>query len=473
MKNLLKYGLVVLVIIASTGLLWADDYKEIIRDTVIVPCENETIVVKCSDCCALDSLVQNNIYLHNTISPKESKDTACWYVKCLKHIKEYKSEYMVLVLLLAFVINIFLSYDKKKKHLIRWILLVAIVAVLSDSSWCYLVLMALLLLFISEDNKELIGQIGRVIATLQGKNFKTEPATQGDMDKNELEHKKILEAEIHKIQQALATQQPVEQPRGRKIVHKRVSLMESSGEYIQKSLDYTKKSEEKIIAKLCQVYPKFEDKRVVVVDGKRILLDGFIQSEHENIIVEVRYVHNMVSALKISGLQNLLEAKEYIQKETRLATSIRVFIITSTELLKQEVEEYYSAIMKNNIQSGSVYYSVYAFDELDKIQIKEPNITEDFKVFMNNVDWNELNTMEQLALYEAAHGELNERGIPFAVEPIPDSSDVKISYIDSPVALRLKDKDKKIFPRWLEGQYMNGEDGYSYLGFREAMEKND
>ena len=77
MKNLLKYGLVVLVLIASTGMLWADHYVEVVHDTIIVPCENETIVMEKSNCCEIDSLVQNNIYLHNTIGPKESKEKTC------------------------------------------------------------------------------------------------------------------------------------------------------------------------------------------------------------------------------------------------------------------------------------------------------------------------------------------------------------------------------------------------------------
>lgn len=35
-QNLLKYGLVVLVMIASTGLLWAGPYIEVIHDTCVV-----------------------------------------------------------------------------------------------------------------------------------------------------------------------------------------------------------------------------------------------------------------------------------------------------------------------------------------------------------------------------------------------------------------------------------------------------
>jgi len=172
-------------------------------------------------------------------------------------------------------------------------------------------------------------------------------------------------------------------------------------------------------------------------------------------------------------LEKLLEAKDYIQLTTRKSTSIRIIIVTSTADLKEDVEEYYSMIMKNNIHANSVYYSVYAFDELDKIRIKEPNETEDFKEFMDNVDWNELNTMEQLALYEAARGELTEKGVPFAVESIPGSDDVKISYIGSSMVLILKRNQRKHFQKWLEDTYMDGEDGYSYLGVKAEMEKED
>ena len=225
--------------------------------------------------------------------------------------------------------------------------------------------------------------------------------------------------------------------------------------------------------KLRHIYPRMEIERVVVMDGMRIYLDGFIQTERENIIIEVKYFRTKFNALKISGLEKLLDAKDYIQQTTRKSTSIRIIIVTSTVNLKEEVEEYYSMIMKNNIHANSVYYSVYAFDELDKIQIKEPNETEDFKVFMDNVDWNELNTMEQLALYEAARGELNEKGIPFAVEPISGSDDVKVSYIGSPIALILRKNQRKYFQKWLEDTYMKGEDGYTYLGVKAEMEKEE
>ena len=475
MKNLLKYGFVmVLAMIASTGLLWADDYKEIIRDTVIIPCENETIVVKCADCCDVDSLVQNNIYLHNTIGPKESKEKTCWYIKVLKHFKEYGKIYITLILLFLLIVNWRSKKEEKIKKLLKWIYIIAIIAVLSESSWCYLVLMALVLLYISGNDKELIDQIGNVIATLQGKNFKTEKATQADKAKNESEQRRSIEEELRRMQQALAEiPQSVEQPRRRKAAPQQKTFMESSGEYVQKSIDYANQSEGKVMEKLRHIYPRMEIERVVVMDGMRIYLDGFIQTERENIIIEVKYVRTKFNALKISGLEKLLDAKDYIQQTTRKSTSIRIIIVTSTVNLKEEVEEYYSMIMKNNIHANSVYYSVYAFDELDKIQIKEPNETEDFKVFMDNVDWNELNTMEQLALYEAARGELNEKGIPFAVEPISGSDDVKVSYIGSPIALILRKNQRKYFQKWLEDTYMKGEDGYTYLGVKAEMEKED
>lgn len=474
LKNLLKYGMVILAMIASTGLLWADHYVEVVHDTVIVPCENETIVVRCADCCEIDSLVQNNIYLHNTIGTKESKEKTCWYVKVLKHFKEYGKIYITFILLLLLVVNWRSNKEEKIKKLIKWIYIVAVIAVLSESSWCYLVLMALVLLYISGNDKDLIDQIGNVIATLQGKNFKTEKATQADKEKNESEQRRSIEEELRKMQQALAEiPQSVEQPRRRKAAPQQKTFMESSGEYVQKSIDYANQSEGKIMEKLRYIYPQMERERVVVVDGMRIYLDGFVQTERENIIIEVKYVRTKINALKISGLEKLLEAKDYIQQTTRKSTSIRIIIVTSTADLKEDVEEYYSMIMKNNIHANSVYYSVYAFDELDKIRIKEPNETEDFKVFMDNVDWNELNTMEQLALYEAARGELNEKGIPFAVESIPGSDDVKVSYIGSPTTLILKKNQSKSFQKWLEDTYMDGEDGYSYLGVKAEMEKED
>ena len=86
--------------------------------------------------------------------------------------------------------------------------------------------MALVLLYISGNDKELIDQIGNVIATLQGKNFKTEKATQADKAKNESEQRRSIEEELRRMQQALAEiPQSVEQPRRRKAAPQQKTFM--------------------------------------------------------------------------------------------------------------------------------------------------------------------------------------------------------------------------------------------------------
>lgn len=470
--NLLKYGLVlVLALFASIGLLWADGYVELVHDTTIIPCENETILVQCHECDNLDSLVQNNIYLHNTISPKESKDPTCWYVKLLKHIKEYKLEYMLLILLFAFVINIFLPYDKKKKNLIKWILLVAIIAALSNSSWCYLVLMALLLLLFSEGNESLIDQIGKMIGKLYGKSIDTDSLTNKQTDKKILKEVNMM---MGANGQSVIKDKPTSQNgTNSTTLQERMSRVKNLSEYLKENINNTRESEEKIFSMLQQRYSNIKINCAIDINGNREILDGLVQNDDENIIFEVLYTSVPVNIFTISKLESLKKVQRYIQMHTQKETPIYVYVVTNNEENKQKTISESDSYRRAHMDIGYIDYKIYSYDELVNIDKDSHGLTTSYEEFMKGVDWDELNLMEKIALFDAAHGELNEKGLPFAVKAIEGSEDVKLSYIDSPVALRLKEEDKKNFPKWLEDTYMNREDGYSYLGFLEAMEKDD
>lgn len=97
-----------------------------------------------------------------------------------------------------------------------------------------------------------------------------------------------------------------------------------------------------------------------------------------------------------------------------------------------------------------------------------------FDEFMAVVDWQELAIGEKQALYEAAHGKINEEGFPFKVMPSSTSNNVVIlEYIPGKVTIALSEAAVAYFPKWLEQNYMEGEDGYSYLACLEANEKDD
>jgi hypothetical protein len=438
---------------------------------VIVPCKNETILIQRQECDNIDSLVQNNIYLHNTISQKDSKDTTSWYVKFLKHIKEYKLEYMLLILLFAFVINIFLPYDKKKKNLIKWILLVAIVAALSNSSWCYLVLMALLLLIFSEDNESLMDQIGKMIGKLYGKGIDPVPATNSEKGKEILNEVQMMmgtaEKEIRKVKSK--SQDGTKSPS----LQERSSRVKNLSEYLKENINNTRDSEEKILNMLQQRYSKMKINCAIDINGNREILDGLVQNDDENIIFEVLYTSVPTNIYTIPKLESLRKVQRYIQMRTQKVTSIYVYIVTNNEENKQKSISESDSYRRAHIDIGYIDYKIYSYDELEKMEAESHGLTSSYEEFMKEVDWDELNLMEKVALFDAAHGELNEDGIPFAVKSIKGSKDVKLSYIDSPIALVLKEDDKKKFPKWLEKTYMQGEDGYSYLGFLEAMDKED
>ena len=92
---------------------------------------------------------------------------------------------------------------------------------------------------------------------------------------------------------------------------------------------------------------------------------------------------------------------------------------------------------------------------------------------MDAVNRDDLTTMEKIALFESAHGKINEKGIPFAVKEGKREGSIWLSYVGSDITLILDEKGCKEFPKWLEDTYMNSEDGESYLGFLSALERID
>lgn len=201
-----------------------------------------------------------------------------------------------------------------------------------------------------------------------------------------------------------------------------------------------------------------------------IEFDGVLEHQRYNIVFEIRYNQN--PELIDRTINRLIYEVMLYQRECGKIVEFHYICVVQNEEKRQKTSDYLRRIYHTTttkINNINIVFRVLLEDE-----IVSKNQTIDYKTFMDTVDWAELNIEERMALFEAAHGNLNENGIPFSVQSINgDSENVVLSYIDSDTSLILTEKGKKDFPHWLEQTYMNGENGYSYLGFHQATEHDD
>ena len=227
--------------------------------------------------------------------------------------------------------------------------------------------------------------------------------------------------------------------------------------------------EDKTIAWLQKEY-KHEIKKHVSLKGHRgIEFDGVLEHLRYDIVFEVRYNPNPMTMDTI--LRRLLsEVAEYRNARGR-EVELHCVIVTRDEDRKNQITSYLSHIYKGmtqNIHGITVKFIVIKEAELNR------RTTTDYRAFMDTVDWDELTIGEKQALYDAANGQVMNGGIPFDVQPYGnDEKSVLLSYINSDLSLLLTEQSWKLFPKWLEDTYMDGEDGNTYLGIQAAMEKDD
>lgn len=96
---------------------------------------------------------------------------------------------------------------------------------------------------------------------------------------------------------------------------------------------------------------------------------------------------------------------------------------------------------------------------------------ESFEEFMSYVDWNDLEIEEKQGLYDVANEHMLDVGI-FKLEY--DETEMGYYLIDTmhDVRLHLTPEQKLYIPRWLEGHYMDGEDGEIYFSLQEELQKD-
>ena len=76
---------------------------------------------------------------------------------------------------------------------------------------------------------------------------------------------------------------------------------------------------------------------------ERIVLDGLVQQENKNVIIEIKYCRNE-NAIRRYQLQGLYKAAEFISRRTAKPTEVLLFVVTDNEEIKARLEQIYSQI---------------------------------------------------------------------------------------------------------------------------------
>lgn len=476
MKNLLKYGLVVLAVMASTGMLWAGPYIEVIHDTCVVE--------------RIDSL-RVNVSVEQVVNACCDNETpekdVCWFTKWLQYIKDYKKDVVFLFALVALIISGAISAIYRwgvkdtasavYKYSHQCLILIGIVTlcVFSDSSWFYLLLAAILLIYVTREDPDLLKKIREAMSALQGRNIPTGIATPKEIEDKRNEEVKETMPSIPTspvpAQKERNSSNPKNVGADSKTLAERIEARKNMhlSDIVRKAIN----AEDLVIQMLSKEYPNIETSRAIEVEGRRMVLDGFVQGAHENLIIEVKYLSNPIRIRNIAGLPELLKVREYVQEQSHKPTFVRIYVVTDSKVKKEQMVEMSTMPYVSRALTNYVDIKIYTFNELDDIISHKSIITNDYKTFMDTVNWDDLTTMEKEALFESAHGKINEKGIPFAVKAGKREGTVLLSHVGYDITLILDEKGCKEFPKWLEDTYMNGEDGESYLGFLSALERID
>lgn len=213
----------------------------------------------------------------------------------------------------------------KMEHVMQILLIsvIVIIAIYSDSHWAYLALVILCVLGIFKYNKELSDNFNEILRNYSGV---VAPSSQKEVNKK-------IERELDEIVQENASPSGVSQE-GTSVStsnNKRTMMQKYRG-IESLALDY-----------LGRRYPKLQ--RYVTIQGRelrRIVLDGFIEEENKNIIIEVKYIST--KGMRMRYLNPLNEAMDYLTKKTGKWTELLLFIVTDNPNMKTELESQYANI---------------------------------------------------------------------------------------------------------------------------------
>lgn len=348
-QNLLKYGLVmVLAMIASTGLLWAEKDTTQVSDSCIT-IQNDSV----------PNITNTTIKSEEPINIVQWCESVDW-IQVLDFIKNYRKEILLLVVvfllaialicyIVAYVCRLingqefylFRSVYSWRKNI--FVLLFFVLSLFVDSSWFYLVVAALIIYYLDRRKicPDLLDGIVRVIRNLQGKMDVTPMSDQEIKERDKQiteEYKKLLELDgaVDKVDCKLSETQ-IEQ------------FAQDAKRVENIAWDYYK-----------QFYPEMQKNIRLSKNGRSVDVEGLVTYNDKNVLLVIKYCNSLLSMAWIA-LNNIrvIKAARALRKETGKGTKIIQCIICRDSVIYRIAKVYF-------IQPGTENISIefYTIDTL-------------------------------------------------------------------------------------------------------------
>ena len=244
------------------------------------------------------------------------------------YIKDVMVIFISVLSVLAFIIALIMLRNNDVITKVRWIQIlwlsvIVLITIYSGSQWAYIVLIALCVLEIFQYNPKLLDKLNMILRNYRGG---MESSRQNEINaKIENEVKEIVR---DNVSQSVSSSQGSPQS----LQNEQRSTIEHYRGVESLALDY-----------LGQKYPKLQ--RYVTIQTRelrRIVLDGFIEEENKNTIIEVKYWPMIRRGIYYP--KSLYETMDYLTKKTKKRTELLLFIVTSTPDMKLELEKQFVGV---------------------------------------------------------------------------------------------------------------------------------
>lgn len=219
------------------------------------------------------------------------------------------------------------------------VLTIVFICFISNSSWAYLALVVLCVLFLDKFRPGLLSKFSRAAAAIQGKDLVT-PATQAEID-----NKKQEEQLENPILPQIPTAPAKQLARRRDNNNNKISV---PIEFSKVQTPPYEEIERLALDYLGKQYPNLQ-RQVILKLGAydKIIFDGFIQTATNNIIVEVKYCSKFANG--IYDLRRLYTATDYVTQKTTKQTEILLFIVTDDKITQKRIQDRYKSTPSDSI----------------------------------------------------------------------------------------------------------------------------
>ena len=252
---------------------------------------------------------------------------------------------LLIVIVLLYLASAWVFFLLKKTHphkedCLNWgmraflLLMIIEICVFSNSSWAYLALVALCVLLLDKYIPGLLTDFSKAAAAIQGKPLDLQQASPAEISKKR-------KAEAVETSPKVA---PTKSIRDKPSLNETINLQLTDAHLVnQQVADYTA-VEQLALNFLGERYPNLQGLvKLRISAQERIVLDGLVQQENKNVIIEIKYCRNE-NAIRRYQLQGLYKAAEFISRRTAKPTEVLLFIVTDNEEIKARLEQIYSQI---------------------------------------------------------------------------------------------------------------------------------